>query len=90
MTKEDILKKERKDLLRSDYKSILSAMDEWAKVIGVAFMRWNSHMYTEGRDRQRDKWFNHKGECVANSTAELFDQFIEVILKQGYQPWLFR
>ena len=66
-----------------------TAIAEHAKKISVAFMRWNSHMYTEGRDRQKDQWFDHRGECVAKSTPELFDQFDELIIKQESQSWLF-
>lgn len=55
---------------------IYKAMDEHAKQQAILFMQWNSHMYTEGIDRQAGKWFNHKGECVASSTEELYGQFI--------------
>ena len=38
--REEVLKQERKDLQRSDHKSILSAMDEYMKERCLEFIQW--------------------------------------------------
>lgn len=61
---------------RGMWRSFEPAILEYAKQQSIAFMQWNSRMYTMGIDRQADQWFDHKGECVAVSTEELYGQFV--------------
>jgi hypothetical protein len=78
MTKEEILKKERKDLLRPDHKSILAAMDEYAKQQAIAFA---NHLHLNYQPHpEENNWHDHHTDpkgYIKYTSEQLYNQFIE-------------
>ncbi len=59
---------------------IKEAMDIHTKRMAVAFKEWKGHEYIEGIFAQKGMWFDQRGECVAETTEELYDIFTKEIL----------
>lgn len=71
--KEEILKKERKDLTRSDHKSILAAMDEYAKQQAISFAEYVDHYVSD--DKNNDMYWDNEGNPYNRNM--LWNKFIE-------------
>lgn len=59
---------------------VKEAMDAHTKRIAVMFKEWHNHEYIEGIFAQKGMWFAPSGECVAQTTDELYDIFTKEII----------